>query len=399
MAEALHLREQAAQAASRPDMQAFLSLGFRPLYIAGCSWALISIALWIFAPQWLNPPLAGPVWHAHEMLWGFIATIAVAFLLTASATWTGFNPLKGRALAGVCLLWVIARAGFLIGGDTATHVACASELAFFTISAACLMNVMVKGKSRRNYGLPLLVMGLGIADALFLRAALSGDYLLLMQRFDLGMICMAVIALLIARRVIPFFSMRMVPGLEIPMQVRSGQIQMGVSGLAIALGIAGQHLAMAVLLAIVGVISLWQSLLWKPLAVLHKPMLWILYLGYIAMGIGLLFAAWHTSGLASGVLARSAVHVHIIGMGGFAILIIGMVTRTALGHLGRPLKLDHSMLVSYYLMIAAVVFRLAALWPSGATLWLLQAGALCWIASMALYLWRFVPLLIRPRAS
>src|SRR3546814_4582608 len=96
-----------------------------------------------------------------------------------------------------------------------------------------LMRGMIKGKKRRNYGLPLLVLGLGVADALYLRAALSGDYLLLMQRFDLGLICMAVIALLIARRVIPFFSMRMVPGLDIPMQVRSGQVQLVVSVLAI----------------------------------------------------------------------------------------------------------------------------------------------------------------------
>lgn len=389
----------AAKARPSPNMQAFLSLGFRPLYVAGGSWALISIAIWIFAPQWLNAPLVGMAWHAHEMLWGFIATIAVAFLLTASATWTGFNPLKGTPLGLVCLLWVVARVGFLIGGDVATHVACASELAFFGISAISLMRVMVKGKSRRNYGLPVLVLGLGVADALYLRAALSGDYLLLMQRFDLGLICMAVIALLIARRVIPFFSMRMVPGLELPMQVRSGHIQMVISVLAIVLGIAGQAQLMAVALAIVGAISLWQTLLWKPLAVLHKPMLWILYLGYVAMGVGLLFAAWHASGLASGVLARSAVHVHIIGMGGFAILIIGMLTRTALGHLGRPLKLDGSMLFSYYLMMAAVVFRLAALWPSHISQLLLQASALSWIAAMGLYLWRFVPMLIRPRAS
>src|SRR3546814_10467634 len=89
-------------------------------------------------------------WHAHEMLWGFIATIAVAFLLTASATWTGFNPLKGVPLGLVCLLWVMARIGFLVGGDTATHIAFASELAFFIISAISLMRVMIKGKSRRN---------------------------------------------------------------------------------------------------------------------------------------------------------------------------------------------------------------------------------------------------------
>ncbi len=399
MGEALQVHPPARAPASQPDMRAFLSLGFRPLYIAGCGWALISIAIWIFAPHWLHPPLLGLAWHAHEMLWGFIATIAVGFLLTASATWTGFNPLKGTALGLVCLLWVVARAGFLIGGDTATQVACASELAFFGVSAACLMRVMIKGKSRRNYGLPLLVLGLGAADALYLRAALSGDYLLLMQRFDLGLICMAVIALLIARRVIPFFSMRMVPGLEIPMQVRSGHAQMVIGTLAIVLGIAGQGPLMAVALAAVGLISLYQTLRWKPLAVLHKPMLWILYLGYIAMGVGLLFAAWHASGLAQGMLARAAVHVHIIGMGGFAVLIIGMVTRTALGHLGRPLQLDRSMLLSYYLMLLAVALRLAALWPSSAGLWLLQASALCWMAAMALYLWRFIPILVRPRAS
>lgn len=397
MAELQQIQEGKQAAANRPDMNAFLSLGFRPLYIAGCGWALISLFIWIFAPQWIGQPLGGLAWHAHEMLWGFIATIAVAFLLTASATWTGFNPLKGKGLAAIVVLWLIARVGYLFGGEVATHIACASEVAFFVISAGCLMRVMVKGKSRRNYGVPLLVLGLGVANALYLRAALDGDYLLLMQRFDLGMICMAVIALLIARRVIPFFSMRMVPGLELPMQVRSGQIQLIVGVIAIALGLAGLALPMAGALALVGLVSLWQVARWKPLAVLHKPMLWILYLGYAVMGLGLIFAAWHTSGLATGVLARAAVHVHIIGMGGFAVLIIGMLTRTALGHLGRPLALDASMLASYYLMIAAVVFRLGALWPSSGSLWLLRAAAISWIACLALYLWRFVPMLIRPR--
>jgi uncharacterized protein involved in response to NO len=116
------------------------------------------------------------------------------------------------------------------------------------------------------------------------------------------------------------------------------------------------------------------------------------------IGIGLVCAAAHMAGIgASSPLGRSATHVHIIGMGGFCILIIGMLTRTALGHLGRPLALDASMLLSYYLMIAAVALRLAALWPSGATLMLLHTSAACWIVCMGLYLWRFVPMLIRPR--
>ena len=171
MADLLQIEERNPAPTHRPDMKACLSLGFRPLYIAGAGWALISIALWIFAPQLLGQPLAAVAWHAHEMLWGFIATIAVAFLLTASATWTGFNPLKGTPLGLVCLLWVIARAGYLFGGTTGFWIAGIAESAFFAISAISLMNVMFKGKSRRNYGVPWLVLGLGIANVLYLQAA------------------------------------------------------------------------------------------------------------------------------------------------------------------------------------------------------------------------------------
>ncbi|NLY26277.1 MAG: NnrS family protein [Alcaligenaceae bacterium] len=402
MADTLHMaspgintNEQAPSL--KPDLDAFLSLGFRPLYIAGCAWALVSIALWIFMPHWLQQPLYGLAWHAHEMLWGFIGTIAVGFLLTASATWTGHNPARGATLAGLCLLWLAARPAYLVDHPLAFQVGLIAESLFFGLSALVLMRVMLKGNSRRNYGVPLMVLGLGLTNILFLLASQQGNYLVLMQRFDLGLLCMAMLALLIGRRVIPFFAMRMVPGLALPMQVRSGQIQLGATGIAIALGLAGQQVLMAPVLAFTGLVSLWQVMGWKPAAVLHKPMLWILYLGYGALGAGLLLAALHSAGLTSGALGRSATHVHTIGMGGFAVLIIGMVTRTALGHLGRPLQLDASMLVSYWLMIAAVVLRLLALLPSAASTPLLHASAACWITCMALYLWRFVPMLIRPR--
>lgn len=380
-----------------PNMQAFLSLGFRPLYIAGCAWALLSIAVWIFTPTLIQAPFNGLSWHAHEMLWAFIATIAVGFLLTAGATWTKTNPLKGSGLAAVTALWCIARIGYLWGGMMGFWIGAVSETAFFVISGIFLMRAMLIGKSRRNYGVPLLVLGLGFINILYLQAVVAGDYVMLIDRFNLGMICMAVIVLLIGRRVIPFFSMRMVPELSIPMLVRSGHIQLTISVLAIAFGLAQMHVLMAIALALTGAISLWQCVKWKPLAVLHKPMLWILYLGYIATGVGLLLAAAQISGISSGVLARPAMHIHVIGMSGFSILIIGMVTRTALGHLGRPLALDTSMLISYYFMIAAVVFRLAALWPTSLVKPFLDASALAWIICMALYLWRFVPMLIRPR--
>jgi len=386
-----------ASLSDKPNMQAFLSLGFRPLYIAGCLWALVSIAIWIFAPQIIPAPFDGLSWHAHEMLWAFIATIAVGFLLTASANWTKINPLKGKGLAAISILWAISRAAFLIGGNAVFWLGVIAESLFFLISAICLLRVVTKSGSQRNYGLPILVLALGMFNLLYLQAVVAADYTRIIEQFNFGMLCMALIALLIARRVIPFFAMRRVPNLQIPMQTRSGQVQLVLTIIAIGFGVLKMPAVMSLALALTGVISLWQTIHWKPRAVLHNPMLWILYLGYVLMGLGLIVAALQISGISTGIFSRAAVHVHIIGMGGFAILIIGMVTRTALGHLGRPLALDASMLVSYYFMIAAVILRLAALWPSAWYQAFLDAAALSWIVCMGLYLWRFIPMLIRPR--
>ncbi len=395
MTQLIQLEEPAPQAAVRPELDAFLSFGFRPLYLGGAAWSIAAIAIWIFAPQWLRPPLAGVAWHAHEMLWGFIGTIAVGFLMTAGANWTGINPLRGRPLAVAFVLWLAARIGFLAGGNAEYFIAAAAEIAFFVLAAAAMARVVIRSRNRRNYGVPLLLLGLAASDAAFLRAAFDGDYATLMQRFQAGLLVMALIAMLVARRVIPFFAMRAVPGLQIPMHARSGQVQLGAGAAAVVALLAGVPWLLAPALALAGAIALVQVLAWRPLAVRRNPLLWILYIGYTGIGAGLLVAAAQASGLE----IRNAVHVHVIALAGFSVLIIGMITRTALGHLGRALALDRSMVVSYWLVLAAVALRLVALVPTAASLPALHASALAWIAAFALYLWRFAPWLVRPRAD
>ena len=384
----------APHASTAPSLQAFLGLAFRPLYAGGVGWALIAIAIWVYAPQMLTGPLQGIAWHAHEMLWGFIATIAVAFLMTAGANWTGINPLQGRALGIACGLWLVARVGFLAGGDDVFWFAAAAELGFFVLAAVAMMRAVYRARNFRNYAVPWLIVGLAAADGLYLLAARSGDFALLMQRLDAGLLVMALIALLITRRVIPFFAMRAVAGLKLPMQTRTGQIQLGVCVVAVICLLAGLRLPTAIALGIAGALSLRQLLRWRPYAVRGYPLLWILYAGYAGLGVGLVMAAC----AAAGANLPLALPVHMIAMAGFSVLIIGMVTRTALGHLGRPLVADRSMLASYLLMLAAVVLRLAAIAPSAFTQPALQLSAAAWIAALALYLWRFVPLLIRPRS-
>ncbi|MBU3724698.1 MAG: NnrS family protein [Burkholderiaceae bacterium] len=395
MTQLLRIQEPDSRIADRPSLKAFLELGFRPLYMAGALWALVAIFIWIFFPQLLLGELRGVIWHAHEMLWGFVITIAIGFLMTAGANWTGINPLSSTMLGLICALWLAARLGFLLPGPTAFGIAATAEIAMLLVAAIAMGRVVWLSKSVRNYGVPFVLLGMAAADVLFLTAALTGPYEQVMRYFHVGLILMAMLVLLIGRRVIPFFTMRATPGLEIPSHMKSGHWQLGASVLAVLALMTNFSLIAALLLMLTGVIGLIQVMSWRPLVVRQRPILWILYLGYFMTAIGLIAAGLRY--LDPGI--RAAWSVHTMAMGGFSVLIIGMITRTALGHLGRGLVLSKMMVISYCFMIAAVVLRLMAMLPVSLSNVLLMAAALCWIAVFALYVFEFFPWMVRARPA
>lgn len=395
--------DQAAQSErarpSPPQWSAFLEMGFRPLYIGGSFWAAAALALWVFWPASLRGLLTGVSWHGHEMLWGFVATVAVGFLLTAVSTWTGTEPLAGRWLAALCWCWLCARVGFLVPGTNAFLLAAVCELAFFTGAAVAIGRPVYATRSQRNYGVPLMVLGLGLGDAWFLWAVANDDYAYGRELFGAALLGMTFLALLVARRVIPFFAMRAVPALKVPMHTRSGHWQLAAGGLAIGCSLWDAPRASAVFLAVAGGIAIVQLAAWRPWAVRHVPMLWILYAGYAALGTGLLVASWQLADWPSTEAVRAAWPVHLIGVAGFSVLIVGMITRTALGHLGRPLRANRAMVGCYGLMITAAALRLLALLPIALSPVALQVSAGAWIGAFGIYLHCFFPLMIRPRLT
>lgn len=393
MTPLLKIQEPDSQGVDRPSLKVFLDLGFRPLYLAGALWALIAIMLWIFVPQFILGTLQGVLWHGHEMLWGFIVTIAVGFLMTAGANWTGINPLPGKFLGLACVFWVVARIGYLVPGDAAFVLAGAAETGFLGSAAAGMGLAVIKSQNRRNYGVPIVLLALALANLAYLISAHQGDVFLVMRYFHVALICMAILVLLVGRRVIPFFAMRALPGLSIPMHTRTGHWQIGASVAAVVLMLLNRSAWSSVPLALAGLLSIVQILAWNPRRVMGRPILWILYAGYFMTGIGLLVAALRAVDPA----VRGAWPIHVIAMGGFSVLIIGMITRTALGHLGRPLEISVAMVRSYWMVIAAAALRFLAI---GAGQWswaLVQVSAALWITAFAMYLWEFFPMMIRPR--
>jgi uncharacterized protein involved in response to NO len=90
----------------RSPLLAVLSYGFRPFFLLGAAFAAIAIPFWLLmlangvAPE---GPFQGMRWHAHEMIFGYLAAIIAGFALTAVPNWTGRLPISGfpwRDLSG-----------------------------------------------------------------------------------------------------------------------------------------------------------------------------------------------------------------------------------------------------------------------------------------------------------
>src|SRR5690606_19660056 len=104
-------------------------------------------------------------------------------------------------------------------------------------------------------------------------------------------------------------------------------------------------------------------------------------------------------GLAGGGWVAPTLAVHALTVGAIGGLTIGMMTRTARGHTGRPLQAGRTELAMFLLVQAAALARLAGgLWAPGQFyLASLQTSGLLWSTAFLLYAVVYWPLLTRAR--
>ena len=376
-------------------MRALLESGFRPLYPLGLAWAAVAVASWVFAPALDHAPLSGPWWHAHEMVWGFLATIAVGFLFTALPNWTGRATPRGAALGAFVGCWLAARVGLWLGGRAYAAAALLDVLFFAAAALACLRPVL-QARDARHVAPPLLLGALAAADAVYLRAAATGDFGLALRALDAGLLLPAALSAVIGSRIIPHLATLAVPGLA-PRDTRA----VARAALALLLGGGALHVVGAAprleaLLLFAAAASLtWQLLQWQPWRVARHPVPAVLCLGYAGIAAGVTALAAQAAGAA----LPDTLWIHLLATWGYTPLVLGVATRSSLAHLGRPLRLDRGMLASFALLFAAAALRLLALSEWSLASPALYAAALAWSGACALFVVRFAPWMARRRAA
>ena len=372
---------------------ALWNLGFRPFYLLASIFSALSVLLWAaqFAGYLPTAYLQGPVWHGHEMLFGYTTAVIAGFLLTAVRAWTNEPTATGAPLMALAALWICGRVLVL----TPLAMTAAMVNAAFPVAVAVAVGIPLwRARNVRNYFFPGLLALMGVL-ILVVHLALQGRFELppragLQLALDVVLFIMAIMG----GRVIPMFTSNGVPG-SVPR--RHALVEKAALGAVLMLFAADLlQMPQAVIAAIALIAALAHGArlyLWKPWCTVAAPLVWILHAAYAWIVIHLALR-----GLAALDMVAGSYAIHALTVGAIGGLTLGMMTRTARGHTGRPLVADGFELAMFVLVQLAALVRVFAgiAWPA---LYIpaIQVSGLLWSAAFGLYAARYWPVLTRPR--
>lgn len=368
---------------------------FRIFFLSLAVLAVIAVPLWLWQLMGpVNLPLAMPgfYWHQHEMAFAFLHAGIAGFLLTAVTVWTGTVRLHGLPLMLLWLVWVAGRLTMTLGAELPQWLVLVVNLAFIPLVMLDAGRRLVAAKQWRH--LPLLVV-LGLLWLMQLGFLLdpAGPWL------AGALVLAAALMLIVGGRITPNFSLGWLRArgarteriVTLPRLEQAMQVSLLLALLAV---ISQQPMAIVLSTLPAALLSLWRILLWRGWRVRAEPLLWILHLSllWVPVGLGLL------AGSALGLWPEN-VWVHALGIGAMGGLILGVISRVALGHTGRPLALPAGMISAFFMIQAAALVRVfTALsllpWMAG-----VNVSAALWLLAYALFLWRYTRVLASPRVD
>lgn len=380
-----------------------LRLAFRPLFLLGTLFSVITIGWWVHfwaAPfQWM--PYGGVVWwHGHEMLFGFGIAIVTGFLLTAVRTWTGVPGIRGKWLAGLVLTWISGRLLISFSSGIASWLIASVDITYLVFSAIAMAYPVFKVKQWRNLMfVPILLILAGL-NATSHWAVLYNQPVLALHSLHATIMLFTLIIAILGGRVIPAFTANGT-GQKKETPILALEIISIVSILLMVIFalIGFDQVNSNLLLIIASIAALVNGLRFIRWGIQHTwsiPLLWSLHLSYIFIPFGFVLIALYAAGLMGNISA--AIHSFTIGaIGG---MILAMISRVTLGHTGRPLKPHSMMTLAFGSMIVATMVRvvLPAWFPELYSLSIMLAGVL-WVFSFGLFLIFYAPMLVKTRAD
>jgi len=374
------------------------SSAFRPFYLLGAAYGLLLMLAWLgdYADLWTHPgaDLSSWMWHGHEMVFGFSAAIICGIVLTALPSWAGTVEITGRRLALLVSLWLAGRLALLLPLPAVPGAAL--DCALFPVMALLLMPGLLHLKNRYYLWLLPVLAGLFAANVVFHAGRILADEALASLGVRLAIHSIILLYILKGGVLTPIFT-----GNALRERNRGGDIPFilwldvlaVLSVLALALadlaGLPAPWIGTAALAACLCHAARLRR--WRGWRVADVPLLLVMHLAYAWL---VLAFALKAAAELSGRLPEVA-WLHAFTVGAMGMMMLGLMTRVALHHTGRPLQLPPLIMLAYALMFAAAVLRVAVTLGALGTAWL-ALSMLLWALPFAIYLALFGAMLWRP---
>lgn len=376
-----------------------LTIGFRPFFIMAGFTGVTFLFVWgAFIQHGVLPDnYYGPVgWHAHEMLFGYTVAVLSGFLLTAIRNWTGMDVASGNKLAVLVAVWLLGRLIPFANGFLSAELIMLGDLLFLPILMSYLAIPLWSQRKIQNLSILLLLALMFVANLLFHLTVLGFTEEGVSQSLYLMVGVTMVFIAIISGRVFPFFIRGGLPGsnpLVWPIVERLSLFS--IVGLMVLKPFFYETLLFS-LCAGVAILSNGVRMSgWYCRGLFSVPLLWVLLAGYGWMVIGIFLDVLSLYGL---VAPQPALHA--ITTGAIGVITLGMMSRVALGHTGRPLVTSRPITAAFVTINLAVFVRVVVplFLPGFYTVCLTISSGL-WVVAFLLFTAYYTPILLQRRAD
>jgi uncharacterized protein involved in response to NO len=372
---------------------ALWNLGFRPFFLLASLFSAFSVLLWTvqFSGYLPSAYLQGPVWHGHEMLFGYTTAVIAGFLLTAVRAWTNEPTPTGVPLMVLAAIWVCGRILVLTPFAMTSAVV---NAAFPAAVAVAIAIPLWRSRNVRNYFFVGLLVLMGVL-ILAVHLALQGRFELSPRLgVQLALDVVLFIMVVMGGRVIPMFTNNGVPGANATRHALVEKFALGTVLLLFAADLLQfPHTVIAIIISICALAHGVRLYLWKPWRTFAAPLVWILHAAYAWIVVYLALR-----GLSALYPPAGSYATHALTVGAIGGLTLGMMTRVARGHTGRPLIADGFELSVFLLIQVAALARVfGGMMLPGLFMVSVQLAGLLWAAAFGLFAIRYWPVLTRPR--
>jgi len=389
------------------EVAPILAYGFRPFFILLPAYMAMSMLLWGLLWSGLLPlPFPGNplLWHVYEMVYGMASAGIAGFILTAVPEfYPGVRPVIGRQLALLVLWWLLGRVLFWLVDPVGVLPAALVNVSFLLWVLLLVARPILSDPLRRHSGLAVILVILVLIEVWFFLALGGWTEADPMAVLKVALGGLMVLELLVLRRVNTGVVNEWLEEKRIDALFLARPPRYNVAILCVSLYTVAEYLAPSNpvlgwlgLAAAAAVLNALNDFFLEEETIVFEPWVFSLFLILVVMALG--YGALGIDHLLPEVYGINHFrHLLTAGVLGLSFLMVMVIVATV--HTGRPLRPDGWIALCIVLLLVATSLRVAIIWFPQHALWLYTASAAIWAAPFIIYLWRFVPWLLRPRVD